>query len=30
MCQYIAPLTRTDEVDAKLIGIIQRAFEAAG
>lgn len=30
MCQHIVPLTSADEVDAKLIGIIQRAFEAAG
>ena len=30
MCQYIVPLTRADEVDATLIGLIQRAFEAAG
>jgi hypothetical protein len=30
MCQYIVPLTRSDEVDAKLIDIIQRAYDAAG
>jgi hypothetical protein len=30
MCQYLVPLTHADEVDAKLIDIIQRAFEAAG
>ena len=30
MCQYIIPLTGVDEVDAKLIDIIRRAFDAAG
>lgn len=30
MCQYVIPLTRADEVDTKLISIIQRAFDAAG
>lgn len=30
MCQYIVPLTSADEVDAKLIGYVKRAFDAAG
>ena len=30
MCQYIVPLTSADEVDARLIAIIKRAYEAAG
>ena len=30
MCQYVVPLTAAAEVDAKLIAIVRRAFEAAG
>ncbi len=30
MCQYVVPLTSADEVDAKLIAIVRRAYEAAG
>lgn len=30
MCQYVVPLTSADEVDAKLIAIVKRAYEAAG
>ncbi len=30
MCQYIVPLTSADEIDAKLIGYIKRAYDAAG
>ena len=30
MCQYIAALTSADQVDAKLIGYIRKAYEAAG
>lgn len=30
MCQYIAALTSADEVDAKLIAIVKKAYEAAG
>ncbi|MEZ6022968.1 MAG: DUF5655 domain-containing protein [Hyphomonadaceae bacterium] len=30
MCQYIVPLTSADDVDAKLIGYVKRAFDAAG
>ena len=30
MCQYIVALTSADEVDAKLIAVIKRAYEAAG
>jgi hypothetical protein len=30
MCQYIAALTSADEVDAKLIAIIKRAYDGAG
>jgi hypothetical protein len=30
MFQYIVPLTRADEVDAKMIGYIKQAFDAAG
>jgi Domain of unknown function (DUF5655)/Domain of unknown function (DUF4287) len=30
MCQYIAALISADEVDAKLIAIIKRAYDAAG
>ncbi|MGH6951163.1 MAG: DUF5655 domain-containing protein [Vitreimonas sp.] len=30
MCQYIVPLTSADEVDAKLIAYIRRAYDAAG
>jgi len=30
MCQYIVPLTSADEVDAKLIGYLKRAYDAAG
>jgi len=30
MCQYIVPLTSADEVDAKIIGYVRRAFDAAG
>lgn len=29
MCQYIVPLTNADEVDAKLIAIIKRAYDRA-
>jgi hypothetical protein len=29
MCQYIVPLTSADEVDAKLISYIKRAYDAA-
>ncbi len=30
MCQYIASLAGADEVDAKLVAIIKRAYDAAG
>lgn len=30
MCQYIAPLTSADKIDAKLIGYIKKAYDAAG
>ncbi|GAM98052.1 hypothetical protein U91I_01682 [alpha proteobacterium U9-1i] len=30
MCQYIVPLTTADEVDAKIVGYVKRAFDAAG
>lgn len=30
MCQYIAALTSADEVDAALIAVIRRAYDAAG
>ncbi|HRP12166.1 MAG TPA: DUF5655 domain-containing protein, partial [Terricaulis sp.] len=30
MCQYVVPLTSADEIDAKLIGYIKQAFDAAG
>lgn len=30
MCQYIVPLTSADEVDAKIVGYVKRAFDAAG
>lgn len=30
MCQYIVPLTHADEVDARIIGYVKRAFDAAG
>ncbi|MBI2212804.1 MAG: DUF4287 domain-containing protein [Acidobacteria bacterium] len=30
MCQYVAALTSPDQVDAKLIAVVKRAFEAAG
>lgn len=30
MCQYIAPLTSADEVDAKLISYVKKAYDAAG
>jgi len=30
MCQYVVPLTSPDEIDAKLIAIVKRAFDAAG
>lgn len=30
MCQYIIPLTRADEVDASLLALIKRAYDAAG
>lgn len=30
MCQYIVPLTNADEIDAKLIGYIKQAYDAAG
>lgn len=30
MCQYVATLTSTDDIDAKLIAIIKRAYDAAG
>ena len=30
MCQYIAALTSPDEVDAKLIAIVKKAYESAG
>jgi hypothetical protein len=30
MCQYIASLTSADDVDAKLIAIVKRAYDAAG
>lgn len=29
MCQYVVPLTRPEEVDAKLIAIVKRAYDAA-
>jgi hypothetical protein len=30
MCQYIAPLTSAEEVDASLLAHVKRAFDAAG
>jgi Domain of unknown function (DUF5655)/Domain of unknown function (DUF4287) len=30
MCQYIAALTSADEIDAKLIAIVKRAYDGAG
>lgn len=30
MCQYIVPLTSADEVDAKIVDYVKRAFDAAG
>lgn len=30
MCQYIVPLASADEIDAKLVGYIKRAYDAAG
>lgn len=30
MCQYIVPLTSADEIDAKLVSYIKKAFDAAG
>jgi len=30
MCQYIVPLTSADEIDAKLISYIKKAYDAAG
>lgn len=30
MCQYIIPLTGADQVDAKIIGYVKQAFDAAG
>ena len=30
MCHYIIPLTSADEIDAKLISYIKRAYDAAG
>lgn len=30
MCQYIAPLTSADDVDASLLAHVKRAFDAAG
>ena len=30
MCQYIAALTSADEIDAALIAIVRRAYDAAG
>lgn len=30
MCQYIVPLTTADEVDAKLIAVVKKAYDAAG
>jgi hypothetical protein len=30
MCQYIIPLTSADQVDAKIIGYVKKAFDAAG
>ncbi len=30
MCQYIAALTSADEVDAKLIAMVKRAYDGAG
>lgn len=30
MCQYIVPLTSADEVDAKIISYVKKAFDAAG
>jgi hypothetical protein len=30
MCQYIVPLTGADEIDAKIISYLKRAYDAAG
>jgi hypothetical protein len=30
MCQYVVPLTAAAEVDARLIAVVRRAFDAAG
>jgi hypothetical protein len=30
MCQYVAALTSADQVDAKLIAVVKKAFDAAG
>ena len=30
MCQYIVPLTSAEEVDAKIVGYVKRAYDAAG
>lgn len=30
MCQYIVPLSDASEVDAKIVGYVKRAFDAAG
>jgi hypothetical protein len=30
MCQYIVPLTSADEIDAKIVGYIKKAYDAAG
>lgn len=30
MCQYVVPLTAAGEVDAKLVALVRRAYDAAG
>ncbi|MEQ1931879.1 MAG: DUF5655 domain-containing protein [Parvularculaceae bacterium] len=30
MCQYVVALANADEIDAKLIAVVRRAYEAAG
>jgi hypothetical protein len=30
MCQYIVPLTSSDEIDDKIVGYIKKAYDAAG
>jgi hypothetical protein len=30
MCQYIVPLASADEIDAKIVSYIKKAYDAAG